>query len=375
MDEDGDILRFVNTITFADNRGIQSADSMIRIQSLRARAVPVPMAHPHQTASGTVSESPLVLVDAITDQGIAGHGIVFTYTMATLKPTAELVQNIAPLVAGEELAPAAIEQKLAARFRLLGTQGLIGMALAGIDMALWDALAKVHGVGLLTLLGGVAGPLPAYGAVGYDGELQSAKVAEDWARRGFTGVKAKIGYPSVAEDLAVIRAIRSAIGPDAALMVDYNQSLTPADAVERLRHLEGEGLTWIEEPTMAHDYQGHANIASEIRTPIQCGENWWGTRDMQHAIEARASDYMMLDAMKIGGVTGWMRAAALGQVHGIRLSSHLWPEVSAQLLCATPTAHWLEYADWWNPIVKEPLRVENGMAHVEGVIGTGVEWK
>jgi mandelate racemase len=332
------------------------------------------MAHSHGTASGTVTESPLVLVDAITDEGTAGHGIVFTYTMAALKPTAELVQNLAPLVSGEELAPAAIEQKLAGRFRLLGTQGLMGMALAGIDMALWDALARVHGVSLLALLGGTPRPVPAYGAVGYDGELQSAKVAEDWARRGFTGVKAKIGYPSVAEDLAVIRAIRSAIGPHAALMVDYNQSLTPADAVERLRHLEGEDLTWIEEPALAHDYQGHAHIAREIRTPIQCGENWWGTRDMQHAIDARASDYMMPDVMKIGGVTGWMRAAALGQVHGIRLSNHLWPEISAQLLCATPTAHWLEYADWWNPVVKEPLHVENGMARVDGIVGSGVEW-
>jgi mandelate racemase len=346
----------------------------MRIQSLQARAVRVPMAHPHQTASGAVAESPLVLIDVVTDQVVAGHGIVFTYTVAALKPTMDLVKNLAPLVVHDVLAPPAIEQKLARRLRLLGTQGLVGMALSGIDMALWDAMARVHGVSLLSLLGGVARPLQAYGAIGYDGAVESAKVAESWCRREFTGVKAKIGYPTAAEDLAVIRAIRSAVGPDVAIMVDYNQSLTPGDAVERLRHLEDEGLTWIEEPTLAHDYQGHAHISREIRTPIQCGENWWGARDMQHAIEARASDYMMPDVMKIGGVTGWMRAASLGEAHGIRLSNHLWPEISAQLLCATPTAHWLEYADWWNPIIKDPLRVERGMAHVDGVIGTGVEW-
>lgn len=334
----------------------------------------VPMAHPHQTASGTVTESPLVLTDVATDQGVVGHGMVFTYTAAALKPTADLIQNLAPLVEGQVLAPAAIERKLAGRFRLLGTQGLLGMALSGIDMALWDALARVHNVSLLSLLGGVARSVPAYGAVGYDGAPESARVAEDWARRGFTGVKAKIGYATVAEDLAVIRAIRSAVGPSVAIMVDYNQSLTPTDAVERLRHVEDEGLTWIEEPTLAHDYQGHAHIACEIRTPIQCGENWWGVHDMQHAVEARASDYMMPDVMKIGGVTGWMRAAALGAVHGIRLSNHLWPEISAQLLCVTITAHWLEYADWWNVVIKEPLRVEKGMPCLEGVLGTGVEW-
>jgi len=332
------------------------------------------MTVPHVTASGTVAESPLVLIDVITEGGVAGHSIVFTYNMTALRPTAELIANLAPLVEGEELAPAALEGKLARRFRLLGTQGLLGMALSGIDMALWDALAREHNVSLLTLLGGTPRSIPAYGAVGYDGPKQSGVVAEDWARRGFKGVKAKIGYPTVAEDLATIRAIRSAAGPEIDIMVDYNQSLTPTEAVERLRPLEDEGLTWIEEPTLAHDYRGHAYIAQQIRTPIQCGENWWGVRDMQHAIEARASDYMMPDVMKIGGVTGWMRAAAIGEVHGIRLSNHLWPEISAQLLCATPTAHWLEYADWWNPVVKEPLTVKNGTVCLEGVIGTGAEW-
>src|SRR5215470_13415899 len=103
----------------------------IRIQCLRARAVRVPMVHPHQTAGGTVSESPLVLIDVVTDQSVVGHSIVFTYTPAALKPTTELVQNLAPLVERDALALVAIAQKLATRFRLLGTQGLLGMALAG----------------------------------------------------------------------------------------------------------------------------------------------------------------------------------------------------------------------------------------------------
>src|SRR5262249_39728024 len=160
-----------------------------------------------------------------------------------------------------------IDQKLARRFRLLGPQGLVGMALAGIDMALWDALARLHSLSLVRLLGGVEKSVPAYGAVGYDGEVKSGNVAESWAKRGFRGVKAKIGYPTVAQDVAVIRAMRKAVGPDAAIMVDYNQSLTPMEAIERMRVLDDEGLTWVEEPTLAHDYQGHAQIAREARTP------------------------------------------------------------------------------------------------------------
>jgi mandelate racemase len=224
------------------------------------------------------------------------------------------------------------------------------------------------------LLGGVEKPVRAYGAVGYDGLEGCAKAAEAWAKQGFTGVKAKIGYPTVEEDVAVVRAMRKAAGPYISIMVDYNQCLTPVEAVERLRALDGEGLTWVEEPTLAHDYSGHALVARESRTPIQCGENWWGTLDMQHAIEAQASDLVMLDVMKIGGVTGWLRAASLAQAKGLRVSSHLWPEISARLLCCTPTAHWLEYADWWNPILAAPLRVEQGMAIVDDVIGAGVDW-
>jgi mandelate racemase len=344
-----------------------------KLRELRVRAVCVPMP-PHRTASGVVSESPLVLTDATTEDGIVGHSVVFTYTKMALKPTAELIQNLAALIKGEAVAPIEIEQRLAKRFRLLGTQGLVGMAMAAVDMALWDALARRSHQSLVQLLGGVAKPIPAYGGVGYDGVEGSAKAAEEWAKRGLNGVKAKIGYPSVEEDVAVIRAMRKAAGDGMTIMVDYNQSLTPAEAVQRLRILDEEGLAWVEEPTLAHDYAGHALVAREAKTPIQCGENWWGALDMQHAIDARASDYMMPDVMKIGGVTGWLRAAALAQPRGIRLSSHLWPEISAQLLCLTPTAHWLEYADWWNPIMKEPLKIEMGMATVEDVIGTGIDW-
>jgi mandelate racemase len=349
-------------------------DTTSHIRGLSVRAVRVPLAEPHRTAGGTVAESPLVLTDVTTEDGAVGHSVVFTYTAAALGPTADLIRNLEPLIAGKPLAPLDLEQELARRFRLLGAQGLVGMALAAVDMALWDALARRHGVSLVRLLGGAARPIPAYGAVGYDGVAGSAKAAEGWARRGFTGVKAKIGYPSVQDDVATIRAIRQAVGPEVAIMVDYNQCLTPAAAVQRLRVLDDEGLTWVEEPTLAHDHAGHARIAREARTPIQCGENWWGTLDMQHAIAAEASDFMMPDVMKIGGVTGWMRAAALAHASSIPVSSHLWPEVSAQLLCVTPTAHWLEYAEWWNPILREPLVIEHGMARVEQAAGTGVAW-
>ena len=346
----------------------------MKIVSFQVRCVSVPMAPPHRTASGAIAASPLVLLTVQTDEGVQGHSITFTYTPAALRPTAELMKNIEPLLAGQPLAPAALYELLQARFRLLGTQGLVGMALAGIDMALWDALARAQGIPLCVLLGGAPRPVPAYGGIGYDGELESARAAEAWAHQGFRGVKAKIGYPTVAEDLTVVRAVRRATGPGVEIMVDYNQSLTPTEAQARLRALDGEGLAWVEEPVLAHDYAALVQLAAVTATPLQAGENWWGPLDFRHALNAGVRDHVMPDVMKCGGVTGWQRVAAMAQVYGVPVSSHLWPEISAQLLAVTPTAHRLEYADWWNPVLRQPLAVREGLAHFDGVIGSGVEF-
>ncbi len=344
------------------------------IKSLSVNPVVVPMPTPHQTASGIITESPLVLINITMSDGNIGHSMIFTYTKLALKATSDFIQNLEPLIIGEKLAPLDIFLKLNKQFRLLGTQGLVGMAIAGIDMALWDALARQNNLPLANLLGGKAKPIPAYGAIGYDGPKICAKVAKEWADKGLKGIKAKIGYPTVEEDIEVIRAMREATSEDMSIMVDYNQSLTPTEAIKRLRLLDEEKLAWIEEPTLAHDYIGHAKIAKETKTPIQCGENWWGILDMQHAIEANASDHIMLDVMKIGGVTGWMKAAAITNAHNIEISSHLWPEISAQLLSCTATTNWLEYCDWWNPILKNPLVLENGNAIISNSIGSGIEW-
>ena len=344
------------------------------VRSISARAVRLPLAEPHRTASGVITESPLVLVDAISSEGVIGHALVFTYTPAALRPTTELLNNLAAWVEGEPLAPLETARALRAKVRLLGAQGLVGMALAGIDMALWDALARLHEVPLVRLLGGSERPLRAYGAVGYDGVEGTARTAEAWAARGFRGVKAKIGYPSLEQDLAVVRSMRAAAGPEMAIMVDYNQSLDPVEAERRLRALDAEGLAWIEEPVAAHDHRGQARLSRAVHTPIQCGENWWGLADMQQSLAAAASDLVMPDVMKIGGVSGWLGAAALADAACRPLSSHLWPEISARLLCLTPTAHWLEYVDWWNPLLKQPLRIEQGEARVDDEPGSGIDW-
>src|SRR5260370_12840724 len=127
---------------------------------------------------------------------------------------------------------------------------------------------------------------------------------------GFRCVTFKVGYPHVEQDREVIRAARRAAGEDLQVMVDYNQSLSVPEAIRRVQLLEEEALVWVEEPTRADDFAGHARIAAECRTPIQIGENLWGPHDLTKCLSAGASDFVMLDVMKIGGVTGLFRAGS-----------------------------------------------------------------
>ncbi len=349
------------------------ADAPLTVRGLNIRAVRVPLSRPHPSAGGTVSEARVVLVYLVTDEEVTGSAYVFCYTPLALAPVARLVANLETLIAGMTLAPLAIERALQARFRLLGPQGLTGIAMAAIDMAAWDALARAAGMPLVRLLGGESRPTPVYNSLGMGGVDLAAREAEESATAGFRGVKYKIGYPDVQKDLAVLRAAQKA-GNDLVVMVDYNQSLDVSEAVRRGRLLDNEGIGWIEEPTTADDFAGHAQIAREVRTPIQLGENWWGTHDMAKSLAAGASDYVMVDLMKIGGISGWLRAAALAEPSGVRLSSHLFPEVSAHLMAVTPTAHWLEWLDLASPILREPLRIVDGYATPGDAPGSGIAW-
>jgi 4-carboxymuconolactone decarboxylase len=164
----------------------------------------------------------------------------------------------------------------------------------------------------------------------------AAQEAGEAMAQGFCAVKLKLGAGAHRDDLAAIRAVRGAIGRAAELMVDYNQSLSVDEALARVPAIDGEDLACIEEPTRAGDYRGHARIAAAAQTPIQLGENWWGPENVQESIAAGASDQVTLDVMKLGGVRGWLTAAALAADAALPASSHTFPELSAHLLAFDP---------------------------------------
>ena len=349
----------------------------LKITKVRSRALMVPIKRPPIAASGAIANAALVLVDLETDGNITGRAYLFAFMPSMLKSTVACVEAVGEMIRGDPVAPLAIDSKLRKRFTLLDAHGILGQALAGIDMAVWDAHAKAANMPLVCVLGSEVQPVRAYNSCGLwiqDPASVADEAGELLAEGNFNAVKVRIGHSRFKDDLATIRNIKKRIGDDVHLMSDFNQSLTANEAILRGRALDDEGLYWIEEPVRHDNYAGCAKVASEVRTPIQIGENLLNALEMQKAIAANAAEYYMPDVQRIGGVTGWLRAAALAHTHGLDMSSHLFPEVSAHLLAATPTCHWLEYVDWVHPILVEPNEVKDGHVLIPDRPGNGIEW-
>jgi mandelate racemase len=354
------------------------APPQLTIRAVRSAGVEVPMTYALGTSQARITRAPLLLIDLETEEGITGRAYLFCYLREAAPAMAAMLDEIGGMVTGDPVDPAQLWSKLAQRFMLIGVQGVVRMAMAGLDAAAWDALAIAAGVPLATFLGAKPKlkPIPAYNSCGL-GLMAAAEVADEAEKLlapGFRAVKLRLGYPTLKEDLAAVHAVRRRVGDNVALMVDYNQALSVTDALERGRALDAENIYWIEEPIRHDDYAGCASLAQALTTPIQIGENFSLPIAMETALKAGAADYVMPDLERIGGVTGWRHAAALAAERRIKMSSHLFPEVSAHLLAATPSGHYLEYMDWADALVQEPLRIVDGHAVIPERPGNGLVW-
>jgi len=352
-------------------------DPRLTLRALRARGVEVPMKRPLGTSAATLRSAPLLLIDLETEEGVTGHSYLFCYLPAAAPAISALIGEIERTAKGERVSPAELWGKLARRFRLIGVQGIVRMAMSAFDVAGWDALAVAAGKPLAAFLGGAPRRIRAYNSNGLG--LMAADAAADEAEQllegGFRAVKLRLGHAALRTDLAAVRAVRKRLPDSVELMVDFNQALSVAEALERGRALDSEGIAWIEEPIRHDDFRGCAELARELATPVQIGENFSLPEQMAEALAFRACDFVMPDLERIGGVTGWLRAAKLAAEHQRPMSSHLFPETSAHLLAVTPTRHYLEYVDWANAVLVEPLRIADGEAVIPERPGTGVSWK
>jgi mandelate racemase len=349
----------------------------LTFESVQVRAVSIPLRRPIVAKVGEYAQWPVILIDVKTREGLVGRSYLEPYVRKAVRNIAQTIQDLGDLFKGKTLAPLDAYRDGLRSLHLNGTQGISLIAVSGLDMAIWDALAKAANLPLAVMLGGTTGKVRAYNTNGLwliPLERVAREAEELVAQGGFKAIKLRLGRDSLKDDLAIISTVRKAVGDDVQLMCDFNQGLSFGDALLRLHALDDQGLSWFEEPIVHDNLDGCAQLARELKTPLQIGENIYGPREFYKAVQARAADLYMPDLMRIGGVTGWMRTAAIAGAAGLPLSSHLYARVSAQLLRASESADWLEWSDWIEPILAEPFPVENGYASVNDKPGSGVEW-
>jgi mandelate racemase len=351
----------------------------ITITSLRVRPLLVPLRRPLTVSFGTFSEAPMLAVDLETKEGVHGQMLGFAFHKLGLSLLPIVLDHLATSAKGKPITFADIEathdtwQK---SLMLLGHEGVTQMAISFFDCVVHDALAKAAGVPLYKLLGASSVDLPTYNSTG--GNLIPAKAAATEARAlaaehgGFRHVKVRLGRSDFADDLAALRAIRDAVGADVMLSIDFNQALPAAIALDRCRAIDGLGLGWIEEPVAYDDYETQARLTAKLATPVQTGETWWHWRVAARAMTMHATDYAMPDILRIGGVTGWRRTARAAALSGVPMSSHLSPEISAHVLAATPTRHWLEFMDWGQDLLDAPTIPAAGLTRPSEKPGAGM---
>lgn len=349
---------------------------VLTVRSIASVGVEVPMNFALGTSRGRITKAPLLLIDVSTAEGVTGRAYLWSYFPRAMVAIASILAEIEERTKGERIEPDALWSKLTERFALIGVQGVVRMAMAGFDVACWDALATAAGVPLVKYLGGEPRRVLAYNSCGL-GLMPTDALADESEKllaNGFRAIKLRLGYPTLDEDLAAVHAVKKRIPEGVALMVDYNQALSVDEALKRGRALDDEGIAWLEEPIRHDDYAGTAMLKRELNVPIQIGENFSLASGMQTALDADCCDLVMPDLERIGGVSGWLAAAKLAAARGMKMSSHLYPEASAHLLAVTPTAHYLEYVDWADKILQNPLTIEDGHAVVANAPGTGVVW-
>lgn len=349
----------------------------LTLRSLKARPVVLELKRPVKARIATITDWPLILIDLETTEGVTGRAYLEPYIPKSMAYLVPALHDLGKLLEGRRVAPAELYDLGRKSLHFVGYEGLSMIAVAGLDMAAWDALARAAGVPLCVLLGGSPGPVPAYNSNGlwlHEPAAVAAEALELRAEGGFEGLKLRLGRDRPADDLATIAAVRAAVGDDLRLMVDFNQGLHLGEALERCHAIDDQGLAWIEEPIVYDNFEGYAQLTAELKTPVQIGENFYGPRDLYKAVRMKACDYVMPDFMRIGGVTGWLRAAAIAGAAGLPMSTHLYPEVGAHVMRVTETAHWLEWQDWADPILQQPYEIRDSRLHIPERPGLGLDW-
>lgn len=322
-----------------------------------------------------MTEVAFLFAEITTEAGLEGVG--FSYSKRAGGPAQFAhAREVAPDLIGED--PSDIGRlwtKLVWAGASVGRSGAATQALAAVDVALWDLKAKRAGLPLAKLLGAHRDSVRCYNTSGgflHEPVEQVLDNATRTLESGVGGIKIKVGQPDRAEDLRRVRAVREHIGDDAPLMVDANQQWDRPTAMRVGRALEEFGLVWIEEPLDAYDAEGHAALARSLDTAIASGEMLTSVAEHAELIRHDAVDILQPDAPRIGGITQFLRLAALAEQRNLQLAPHFAMEIHVHLAAAYPLEPWVEHFDWLHPLFPERLEIRDGRMHLSERPGLGV---
>ena len=326
---------------------------------------------------------PVATCEVETDEGITGIGV--SLLANGMMPTVRFaIEQLGSAIVGQDpLRIEAVTKKMWDLGGNSGPGGIFTMALSAIDIALWDIKGKALNQPLWKLLGGSRDKVPTYASGALMRELsndQCVTAARTLVEKGFRQMKTQLALPgdtSPGREIERVRLVREAIGPGIDLMCDINQRWRVDQAIDIGKRIENEtdvNFFWLEDVTTADDYAGLARVTHALRTPIAGGEYVYGIVPFRHMLEARSVDIVMVDVVRSGGITGWMKIAGMAEAFNLPIVSHLVPEILVHCVAAAPNGLTVEYMPWTHHFYEEVQWPTDGMLTLPSAPGLGLRF-
>lgn len=350
----------------------------MKIADVKTTWLSIPLKSPLADSTHVLDKIEWILVDVLTDTGLTGsaHMLTFDYGPELLKGIVD-TELKEQAVGQNPLLIEKVREVCLKQTEYIGHSGVAAWGVAAIDIALWDILGKHLNSPVAYLLGAYRDSIPIYGSGGWLSYSMDQLLQEttSYVRRGFKGVKMKVGSDDLARDVERVKAVRKAIGDGPVLMVDANQGWNAHQAIKFCRDVQDCNIFWFEEPLPKDDWDGYARLAGAIDIPIATGEREFSLTNFREILKRQAAAVIQPDALRIGGITQWMKLARLAEAFGVKVASHFYKEIDVHCLAACPNGLFLEYFPWLDELLVHPLEVTNGVAKVPQRPGLGVEFK
>ena len=350
----------------------------MKIGKVEVHVLKVPLDQPYIAAGRAVGANWHVMAEVTTEDGITGFGYIVALNQMFIGTVAAATRELAPLLTGMSVAePEAAWRKMARAGDWVGPGGLLHYAIAPLDIAIWDAFGKTLGQPVSRLLGGMRDRLPVYASDGFwysltlDELAASAKRAFD---AGFRAMKLRVGNEEHPDgEVARVRAVREAVGPSVAIMVDATETWSVTRAIQTGKALQDAGVVWIEDPVSHTDVAGMARVTAALDATVATGEHLYQIAEFSRLLEARATGIALIDLGRIGGVTPWRHVASLAHGFGVPVGGHVLPEIHVHLLTAVPNAHVVEYVPRSRALLRAMPEISDGALVVPPGGGFGLE--